>query len=174
MAIFNREKDNWSDDQILARLRSRDPAAMALVYDRYALQVYNTAQRVLHVSKGDLGEAGEVVQEVMLLLWRDPDNLEKKRQPCPPENRANLDLGWWMTYAARDAAVFHVYKQSQRRPQPPPAFKPLRYTAWPLRYKALLEIDKDSPAARKDVDAVFRTLLANVGAGNVVPIAPYD
>src|SRR5215207_7501878 len=54
-----------TDEGLAARVVRRDPAAFALLYDRYARPVYAMAAHLLGVA-----EADEVVQDVFLTLWQ--------------------------------------------------------------------------------------------------------
>lgn len=73
------------------RLRSGDPNAMEAVYDRYSSVVYAVALRVL----GDTGKAEDVVQEVFMQLWRNPERFDGNRG----------SLGAWLAVIARNRAV---------------------------------------------------------------------
>ena len=55
-----------SDRALIARIEARDAEALALLYDRHAARLMGLAQRIL----GEGGEAEEVVQEVLLYVWR--------------------------------------------------------------------------------------------------------
>lgn len=55
-----------SDEELMVRLRLSDPAALGLLFDRYARLVMSMALRTLR----DHGEAEDVVQEVFLYLYR--------------------------------------------------------------------------------------------------------
>jgi RNA polymerase sigma-70 factor (ECF subfamily) len=53
-----------SDEVLVARVRQRDSAALTMLYDRYATQVYALAGHALGSA-----DAEEVVQDVFLRLW---------------------------------------------------------------------------------------------------------
>jgi len=55
-----------SDEQLMARLQSRDAAALGLLFDRYSRLVLGIALRILH----EYGEAEEVVQETFFYVYR--------------------------------------------------------------------------------------------------------
>jgi RNA polymerase sigma-70 factor (ECF subfamily) len=57
------------DDELIDRLRRRDEAALAALYDRYARPAFSLALRLLH----DQGLAEDVLQEVFLMLWKRPE-----------------------------------------------------------------------------------------------------
>jgi RNA polymerase sigma-70 factor (ECF subfamily) len=55
-----------SDEQLMARMQSSDPAALGTLFDRYGRLVMSIALRTLR----DHGEAEDTVQEVFLYLYR--------------------------------------------------------------------------------------------------------
>src|SRR5580698_10859849 len=63
------------DPALLTAIRSGDQDAMAEVYDRYSSVVYAVALRVLQ----DAGAAEDVLQDVFLQLWRNPDAFDASR-----------------------------------------------------------------------------------------------
>ena len=72
---------------------------MAALYDRYSPIVYSVALRVL----SDTGAAEDVLQEVFMQLWRNPDAFDASRGK----------LGPWLAVIARNRAI-----DSLRRRQP--------------------------------------------------------
>jgi RNA polymerase sigma-70 factor (ECF subfamily) len=66
---------NEADAEIVAPLREGRPEAIEIMYDRYAGLAYGLALRVL----GDPGRAEDVVQEVLLSVWRKPDRFDPAR-----------------------------------------------------------------------------------------------
>lgn len=61
--------DPASEDlKLFARLDSRDPAALAALYDRYGRVLFSLSAKILN----DLRECEEVVQDVFVSLWRKP------------------------------------------------------------------------------------------------------
>lgn len=64
-----------SDADLAARVCRGDEAAFALVYDRYGPPCYGLARRVL----ADDGLAQDVVQEVFVGFWRQPDRYDGSR-----------------------------------------------------------------------------------------------
>lgn len=63
------------DPELVGRIRLGDQDAMAILYDRYSKVVYSVALRVL----GDPGAAEDVMQEVLLQLWRNPRAFNSSR-----------------------------------------------------------------------------------------------
>lgn len=69
-----------SDEAVVERLRQRDPRALETLYDRYSRPVYSLALRILH----DRALAEEIVQEVFLKLWRQPERYSAERGRFAP------------------------------------------------------------------------------------------
>lgn len=80
-----------NDAALIARLRSGDQTAMSDLYDRYAAVVYGVALRVL----GDTMAAEDVLQEVFLQLWRQPQRFDTSRGRLAP----------WLAVIARNRAI---------------------------------------------------------------------
>jgi RNA polymerase sigma-70 factor (ECF subfamily) len=57
------------DEALVARLAEKDADALEVLYDRHSRPVFSLALKML----GDVTIAEEVVQEVFLKLWRNPD-----------------------------------------------------------------------------------------------------
>jgi RNA polymerase sigma-70 factor, ECF subfamily len=70
---------------------------MAHVYDRYSSIVYSVALRVL----GDTGNAEDVMQEVFLALWRNPNAYQAARGT----------LAAWLAVIARNRAIDQVRRR---------------------------------------------------------------
>lgn len=85
------------DTALLARIRSGDENAMADLYDRYSGIVYGVALRVL----GSTAAAEDVLQEVFLQLWRNPDAFDA--------NRGRLAA--WLSVITRNRAIDHLRKR---------------------------------------------------------------
>ncbi len=88
------------DAALVQGLRAGDESAIAQLYDRYSGMVYSVALRVLN----DTGAAEDVLQEVFLQLWRNPDVFDSSRG----------SLGPWLAVIARNRAIDSLRK---RRPQ---------------------------------------------------------
>jgi RNA polymerase sigma-70 factor (ECF subfamily) len=89
-----------SDLSLLWAIRSGDESAMASLYDRYSSIVYAVALRVL----GDTGAAEDVLQEVFMQLWRNPQAFDSSRG----------NLGAWLGVISRNRAIDGLRK---RRPE---------------------------------------------------------
>jgi len=85
---------------LVSAIRSGDEAAVAQLYDRYSGVVYSVALRVL----GDTGAAEDVLQEVFMQFWRNPEVFDASRG----------SLAGWLAVIARNRAIDLVRK---RRPE---------------------------------------------------------
>ena len=85
------------DAALIARLRAGDQSAMADLYDRYSGVVYGVALRVL----ANATAAEDVVQEVFLQLWRNPQAFDADRGRLAP----------WLAVIARNRAIDHLRKR---------------------------------------------------------------
>src|SRR6476660_2590631 len=79
------------DAALIARMRAGDQSAMADLYDRYSGVVYAVALRVL----ANTTAAEDVVQEVFLQLWRNPQAFDADRGRLAP----------WLAVIARNRAI---------------------------------------------------------------------
>ena len=91
------DKTVTADASLIARIRAGDQQAMAALYDRYSSVVYAVALRVL----GDTGRAEDVLQEVFLQLWRNPEVFDASRG----------NMGAWLAVIARNRAIDALRKQ---------------------------------------------------------------
>ncbi|HZU29779.1 MAG TPA: sigma-70 family RNA polymerase sigma factor [Candidatus Angelobacter sp.] len=89
--------DPTDDAVLISRIRSGDQGAMADLYDRYSGIVYGVALRVLANTTG----AEDVVQEVFLQLWRNPQAFDSDRGRLAP----------WLAVIARNRAIDHLRKR---------------------------------------------------------------
>lgn len=64
-----------ADVELVGRLTRGDAVALEALYDRYGRPAYSLARRIL----GDSGLAEDVVQEVFMALWRQPDKYDASR-----------------------------------------------------------------------------------------------
>jgi RNA polymerase sigma-70 factor (ECF subfamily) len=92
MRVSGTQAPNHKDDAaLIARIRAGDQSAMADLYDRYAGVVYGVALRVL----ASTAAAEDVVQEVFLQLWRNPQAFNSDRGRLAP----------WLAVIARNRAI---------------------------------------------------------------------
>ncbi|MGC2695668.1 MAG: sigma-70 family RNA polymerase sigma factor [Candidatus Angelobacter sp.] len=89
--------DHKDDATLIARIRAGDQIAMAGLYDRYSGVVYGVALRVL----ANTTAAEDVVQEVFLQLWRNPQAFDADRGRLAP----------WLAVIARNRAIDHLRKR---------------------------------------------------------------
>ena len=68
------DEDAWSS-ALVERVAAGDAAALEHLYDRYSRPAYSLARRVT----GDPAFAEEVVQEVFLAVWRQPERFQPGR-----------------------------------------------------------------------------------------------
>jgi RNA polymerase sigma-70 factor (ECF subfamily) len=88
---------NITDAEVIARIRSGDEGAMAVLYDRYARVVYSLALRVV----SDSNAAEDILQDVFIQLWRNPQAFDGSRG----------SLGAWLAVISRNRAIDHLRKQ---------------------------------------------------------------
>jgi RNA polymerase sigma-70 factor, ECF subfamily len=89
-----------ADAKLVSAIRSGDGQAMAQLYERYSSIVYSVALRVL----GDTGAAEDILQDVFIQLWRNPDAFDATRG----------SLGGWLAVVTRNRAIDSLRK---RRPE---------------------------------------------------------
>lgn len=69
-------EEELRDEDLVARLRERDTAAFAILYDRYSRLSFGLAYRML---RDDAAAAEDVVQEAFLSLWRQAASFRPDR-----------------------------------------------------------------------------------------------
>ena len=74
-----RPEADASDGQLVRRVAEGDAAALEALYDRYGRPAFALARRIT----GEPAFAEEVVQEVFLALWRDPEKYDPTRGGFP-------------------------------------------------------------------------------------------
>jgi len=97
MRISGTQMPNLDEAALIERIRSGDESAMADMYDRYSGIVYGVALRVL----GNTTAAEDVLQEVFLQLWRNPQVFDANRGKLPA----------WLAVIARNRAIDHLRKR---------------------------------------------------------------
>lgn len=92
MRVSGTQVSNQKDEAaLITRIRAGDESAMADLYDRYSGIVYGVALRVL----ANTSAAEDVVQEVFLQLWRNPQAFDADRGKLAP----------WLAVIARNRAI---------------------------------------------------------------------
>jgi len=90
--LVNSPSPSTQDDAALLTLVQRgDEHAMASLFDRYSKVVYSVALRVLR----DPASAEDVLQEVFMQIWRNPDGFVATRG----------SLGGWLAVVARNRSI---------------------------------------------------------------------
>jgi len=79
------------DAALLALVQGGDGSAMASLFDRYSKVVYSVALRVLR----DPASAEDVLQEVFMQIWRNPNGFIATRG----------SLGGWLAVVARNRSI---------------------------------------------------------------------
>ena len=79
------------DASLLALVQSGDEQSMASLFDRYSKLVYSVALRVLR----DPAAAEDVLQEVFMQIWRNPDSFTAARG----------SLGGWLAIVSRNRSI---------------------------------------------------------------------
>jgi len=99
-ATSPKDQPQVTDSVLMSRIRAGDEDALAALHDRYAQVVYSVALRVL----GETTQAEDILQEIFLQLWRDPQRFDSNRG----------SLGAWLAVIARHRAIDHLRR---RRPE---------------------------------------------------------
>jgi RNA polymerase sigma-70 factor (ECF subfamily) len=92
--------DAAEEMRLVARVRAGDQPALAELYDRYSSVVYAVALRVLQ----DAAAAEDVLQDIFLRLWRNPDAFDASRG----------SLAAWLAVITRHRSIDRL---RQRRPE---------------------------------------------------------
>lgn len=99
-----------TDAELVARLLDADAAALDGLYARHGRAAYSLARRIC----ADEGLAEDVVQEVFLVLWRDPGRYDRTRGTV---------VSWLLTLT-HHKAVDAVRRESTRRRHHVPTEEP--------------------------------------------------
>lgn len=89
--------DPVDEMRLVARIRAGDQQAMSVLYDRYANVVYGVALRVLR----DAAASEDVLQDVFLQLWRNPDAFDASRG----------SLAAWLAVISRHRSIDRLRKR---------------------------------------------------------------
>ena len=89
-----------NDMHLVARIRAGDQPAMSELYDRYAKVVHAVALRILQNAQA----AEDLLQDVFLQLWRNPDAFDASRG----------SMAAWLAVISRNRAIDRL---RQRRPE---------------------------------------------------------
>ena len=90
--LMNSPPPSAQDDAaLLALVQKGDEYAMASLFDRYSKVVYSVALRVLR----DPASAEDVLQEVFMQIWRNPNGFVATRG----------SLGGWLAVVARNRSI---------------------------------------------------------------------
>jgi RNA polymerase sigma-70 factor (ECF subfamily) len=90
--LVNSPPPSGQDDTVLLGLVQRgDEYAMAALFDRYSKVVYSVALRVLR----DPAAAEDVLQEIFMQIWRNPDGFVATRG----------SLGGWLAVVSRNRSI---------------------------------------------------------------------
>ena|SRR5579859_7612616 len=95
-----KDQPQMTDSMLISRIRTGDEEALAALHDRYASVVYSVALRVL----GDTTQAEDILQEIFIQLWRNPQRFDANRG----------SLGAWLAVIARHRAIDQLRR---RRPE---------------------------------------------------------
>lgn len=95
-----KDQSRVADGMLISRIRAGDEDALAALHDRYAQVVYSVALRVL----GETTQAEDILQEIFLQLWRNPQRFDSNRG----------SLGAWLAVIARHRAIDYLRR---RRPE---------------------------------------------------------
>jgi RNA polymerase sigma-70 factor, ECF subfamily len=90
--VLNMPPPSTEDDaSLLALVGSGNEPAMATLFDRYSKVVYSVALRVLR----DPASAEDVLQEIFMQVWRNPDSFSAARG----------SLGGWLAVVSRNRSI---------------------------------------------------------------------
>src|SRR5258705_12718812 len=101
--LVNTPPPSAQDDvALLALVQRGDENAMASLFDRYSKIVYSVALRVLR----DPASAEDVLQEVFMQIWRNPNGFVATRG----------SLGGWLAVVARNRSIDALRRKRPSEP----------------------------------------------------------
>ena len=89
-----------SDDELIAAIVARDPAALEILYDRYAASAMGLAYQILR----DRMAAEEILQEAFWRVWKSGNTFERRRG----------DFAAWFFGIVRNLAIDQVRRRTSR------------------------------------------------------------
>ena len=95
-----------SDQALVARILGREAGALDELYGRYSRAIYSLCYRIL----ADSSASEDVLQEVFLRLWRQPESYDSARGT----------LGAWLLSVAHHRAIDFLRRRKTRAEQPFP------------------------------------------------------
>ena len=141
--------DALSDEELVARMVTRDRLALDAIYNRYATLVFSLSVRIL--SEGMAAE--EVTQDAFLSLWRRADHYSVERGRL---------LSWLLTIA-RSRALDSLRREDEADAHPEPetlAGAEVAQEGDPQDLLAASQRNRALHAALETLDALPRQLLA--------------
>lgn len=93
-------QDALRDARLVSAIHSRNDQAMGELYDLYSSLVYSVALRIL----GDSAAAEDVLQDIFMQLWRNPEAFDSARGSLPA----------WLAVITRNRAIDSLRR---RRPE---------------------------------------------------------
>jgi RNA polymerase sigma-70 factor (ECF subfamily) len=90
------------DAELLEAVAQQDQSAMATLFDRYSRLIYSISLRVLR----EPALAEDVMQEVLLQLWRQPGGFVSQRG----------SLGAWLAVVARNRSIDVIRRRANLQP----------------------------------------------------------
>jgi len=136
---MSEDQQRASDRELVMRLRQRDGAALAALYDRYARSVYSLVLSIVR----DRSVAEDITQELFVQLWQFPELYDGARGAFAP----------WFLRAARNRAIDAVRRRQRDRS--------LSERLWTLAQDAEHE-DPDEQVTLGDDAARIRQALAGL------------
>jgi RNA polymerase sigma-70 factor (ECF subfamily) len=93
------EDGSSTDRQLMQQIREKQPEALSRIYDLYSTLVYSVAMRVLR----DGAAAEDVMQEVFLKIWQQPESFADQRG----------SLCGWLAVVTRNRAIDRIRGSKQ-------------------------------------------------------------
>ncbi|MFQ5633003.1 MAG: sigma-70 family RNA polymerase sigma factor [bacterium] len=75
MAKDEKEFENYSDTELFDEIARKQTRALEVIYDRYAARLNGLALKILQ----DVHTVEEVLQEIFLKIWQNPDRFNKSK-----------------------------------------------------------------------------------------------